>query len=176
MSSKDEDVEGHKWKGPLPKGWTDKSRKKFWDSLTSRAPKHKVSQCIKRMGGKVDNPGAFCASLADRVIPGWRQEAAKERRKKNAKFQRGLRSLRLASETLAQPLSTRRDYGEQKRVDPEKLVHSVLPGDDISKTATRSPWITRQEMQKLCPQCAVRMKKAGLKKVHVAVFKRMQAL
>jgi len=71
-----------KWEGPLPKGWTDESRKKFWDSLTSRAPKHKVTECIKRMDGKLSNPGAFCASLADRVIPGWREEAAKDRAKK----------------------------------------------------------------------------------------------
>jgi len=56
----------------MPKGWTDESRKKFWDNLTSRAPKHKVTQCIKEMEGKVGDPGAFCASLADRVDPGWR--------------------------------------------------------------------------------------------------------
>jgi len=56
-----------KWK-KMPKGWTDESRKKFWDSLTSRAPKHKVSQCMKKMEGKIDNPGAFCAALADRVL------------------------------------------------------------------------------------------------------------
>jgi hypothetical protein len=78
------DTGGHKWEGPLPKGWTDASRMKFWDSLTSAAPKHKVTECIKRMTGKVGNPGAFCASLADRSIPGWREEAAKERRKKKA--------------------------------------------------------------------------------------------
>ena len=71
-----------KWEGPLPKGWTDESRKKFWEDLTSRAPKHKVTECIKRMEGKVSNPGAFCASLADREIPGWRQEVAKEKAKK----------------------------------------------------------------------------------------------
>lgn len=78
----EKDPGGDKWK-KLPKGWTDASRKKFWDSLTSRAPKHKVSQCIKRMDGKVDDPGAFCAALADRVIgKSWRTEAAKERAKK----------------------------------------------------------------------------------------------
>ena len=68
-----------KWK-KMPKGWTDESRKKFWDSLTSRAPKHKVTQCIKQMKGKVDDPGAFCASLADSVNPGWRQEAQKDKK------------------------------------------------------------------------------------------------
>ena len=55
----------------MPKGWTDKSRKKFWDTLTGDV-KHKVTKCIKEMEGKIDNPGAFCASLADRVDPGWR--------------------------------------------------------------------------------------------------------
>lgn len=67
-----------KWE-TKPKGWTDESRKKFWETLTSAAPKHKVTECIKRMGKHMDDPGAFCASLADRVTPGWRQEAAKEK-------------------------------------------------------------------------------------------------
>ena len=61
-----------KWEGPLPKGWTADSRKKFWESLTSGAPKHKVTKCIKEMEGKVSDPGAFCASLADQETPGWR--------------------------------------------------------------------------------------------------------
>jgi len=29
--------------------------------------KHKVTKCIKDMEGKIDDPGAFCASLADKV-------------------------------------------------------------------------------------------------------------
>lgn len=62
-----------KWEN-LPKGWTEESRTKFWNSMTKRAPKHPVSACIRRMEGKMDNPGAFCASLADREIPGWRQK------------------------------------------------------------------------------------------------------
>ena len=53
-----------KWK-KMPKGWTDESRKKFWDSLVGDV-KHKVTKCIKQMDGKVDNPGAVCAALADR--------------------------------------------------------------------------------------------------------------
>lgn len=72
-----------KWK-KLPKGWTEESVKKFWDSLTDRAPKHPVSRCIREMDGKVSNPGAFCGGLADQMIPGWREEAAKERRDKKA--------------------------------------------------------------------------------------------
>ena len=54
-----------RWK-TMPKGWTDESRKKFWDSLTGDV-KHKVTKCIKRMEGNIDDPGAFCAALADRI-------------------------------------------------------------------------------------------------------------
>ena len=68
-----------KWE-KLPKGWTQESVEKFWGSLTGDR-KHKVTACIKKMDGKVDDPGAFCASLADRVEPGWRQkkDAAKKK-------------------------------------------------------------------------------------------------
>lgn len=52
--------------GKLPKGWTEDSVKKFWGSLTGDK-KHKITQCIKRMEGKIDNPGAFCGSLASKV-------------------------------------------------------------------------------------------------------------
>ena len=63
-----------KWQG-LPKGWTNASLKKFWESLTGDA-KHKVTKCIKQMTGKVDDPGAFCASARDRIegTTGWRGE------------------------------------------------------------------------------------------------------
>jgi hypothetical protein len=62
-----------KW-GKLPKGWTEKSVKEFWDSLTGDL-KHKVTACIKKMEGTdIDDPGAFCASLADKMEPGWRSE------------------------------------------------------------------------------------------------------
>lgn len=76
-----------KWK-KLPKGWTEESVKKFWKTLTDRAPKHPVSRCIREMDGKVDDPGGFCGGLADQMIPGWREEAAKERREKKASMQR----------------------------------------------------------------------------------------
>ena len=54
------------WKD-MPDGWDASSRKKFWESLTGNS-KHKVTACIKAMDGKVEDPGAFCASLADRVM------------------------------------------------------------------------------------------------------------
>lgn len=126
LGKKAEAPEGHKWKGPFPKGWTAESRKKFWNSLTSGAPKHKVTECIKKMKGKVGDPGAFCAALADREIPGWRTEAAKERRKKKA-----LEELRKIAATLNQPLRTRPDYGERRGdEDDEEPKHSKLPGVD----------------------------------------------
>ena len=54
-----------KWK-TLPKGWTDESVKKFWETMTGDV-KHKVTKCMKEMEGKVDDTGAFCGSLADKV-------------------------------------------------------------------------------------------------------------
>jgi hypothetical protein len=61
-----------KWQN-LPKGWTDESRKEFWETLVGDV-KHPVTKCIEKMEGKpgIDDPGAFCAALADRVDPGWR--------------------------------------------------------------------------------------------------------
>jgi hypothetical protein len=67
--------EAAKWKGPLPKGWDKGSRDKFWDSLVGDV-KHKVTKCMEQMKGKVDDEGAFCASLADRADPGWRSRAS----------------------------------------------------------------------------------------------------
>jgi len=228
------DVDGHKWK-KLPKGWTDESRKKFWNSLTSRAPKHKVTQCIKRMEGKVDNPGAFCASLADRVIPGWREEAAKERRKKKkahvakvltelekeydykpSEDGRGLLQFRYDYNQIPQkptkdrprsmipgkdqlgldpddplyrkrlaklrdplePLTEDKDRKGADEDDGEEKPHSQLPGADESLTMemdrkVASQWITRDEMKQLCPPCAVRMKKAGMTRVHVSVMRNL---
>ena len=57
----------------LPTGWSQKSLKKMWDTITGDR-KHKVTACIKKMTGKVDDPGAFCASLADKMEPGWRSK------------------------------------------------------------------------------------------------------
>jgi len=59
------------WMG-LPKGWTDESVAKFWESLTGDV-KHKVTKCMEKMKS-MDDPGAFCASLRDKVEgPGWRK-------------------------------------------------------------------------------------------------------
>jgi len=69
--------QAEKWES-MPKGWTNESREKFWGTLTGDN-KHKVTKCIKEMEGKggIDDPGAFCASLADRVMgSGWRKKKA----------------------------------------------------------------------------------------------------
>ena len=99
-----------KWK-KMPKGWTSESRKKFWDSLTGDV-KHKVTKCIERMDGKVDDPGAFCAALSDRVDPGWRSRKA---------FVAALNQI--ATDVL---LRSRYDYNEVSSERP----HSRLPGKD----------------------------------------------
>ena len=54
-----------KWED-MPKGWTEESRQKFWDSLTGDR-KHRITKCIKEMEGKVTDPGKFCGALASRV-------------------------------------------------------------------------------------------------------------
>jgi len=61
----------------LPKGWTQESVQKFWTSLTGEA-KHKVTKCIEKMQDKFDDPGAFCASLADQIegTTSWRGKKA----------------------------------------------------------------------------------------------------
>lgn len=54
-----------KWQN-LPKGWTEESLKKFWSSLTGDK-KHKITACMEKMKGKMDDPGAFCGGLASRL-------------------------------------------------------------------------------------------------------------
>lgn len=41
-------------------------KKKLWDSLTGGA-KHKITACMGKVEGHVDNPGAYCKSLGDEV-------------------------------------------------------------------------------------------------------------
>lgn len=50
-------------------GWdavTPKEKRNVWDSLT-RGSQHKISACMAKVEGHVDNPGAYCKSLADEV-------------------------------------------------------------------------------------------------------------
>lgn len=63
----------------MPKGWTGKSRDNYAASMAQSAD-HPVSSCIDKIGKNVDDPGAFCASLHDRVSgsTGWRGKGKSE--------------------------------------------------------------------------------------------------
>lgn len=65
---------GSKWK-KMPKGWKSKSRKSYHDSIGG------FDGCMKKMKKKMDEPGAFCASLKDRVKgKGWRKKKRKKKK------------------------------------------------------------------------------------------------
>lgn len=55
------DVVHMDWSGKSPK-----EKKAMWESLTGGA-KHKISACMNKVDGHVDDPGAFCKSLGDEV-------------------------------------------------------------------------------------------------------------
>jgi hypothetical protein len=57
----------------LPPGWTQDSVQSMWDSLVGDV-KHKITKCMEQMKGNVDDPGAFCGSLASQV--GYRAASA----------------------------------------------------------------------------------------------------
>ena len=69
----------------LPKGWTEDSLKSFWNSIGGEG-KHRVTACMKKMEGKIDDPGAFCASLADKFFPGWRSKESSTAQSVVARF------------------------------------------------------------------------------------------
>ena len=50
----------------LPKGWTQDSVQSMWDTMTGDV-KHKITKCMEKMDGKVDDTGAYCGSLAAQV-------------------------------------------------------------------------------------------------------------
>lgn len=67
---------GKKWK-KLPKGWDTESRKDYYESIGG------FDGCMEEMEGKMDDPGAFCASLKDRVKgKSWRKKKRKKKSKK----------------------------------------------------------------------------------------------
>ena len=83
-----------------PKGWTDKSVKKYSNTFTSKMKgdvksKDFFDKCVKKMQGKVDNPEGFCASLKDETYKstGWRgkgktpKEVSKDIKKKKFKLE-----------------------------------------------------------------------------------------
>lgn len=52
----------------MPVGWTEDSRRQFWNSLTSGSVPDRVQECIDKLAGTdITDPGAFCAALADRI-------------------------------------------------------------------------------------------------------------
>lgn len=53
----------------LPKGWTQKSVKKFAKSLAGKGAAEKgfFDKCVDKMKDKVDDPQAFCAAVKDEV-------------------------------------------------------------------------------------------------------------
>jgi hypothetical protein len=57
------EVDGERmgWEGVKPK-----EKKEMWESLTGGAT-HKITACMNKIDGHVDNPGAYCKSLADEV-------------------------------------------------------------------------------------------------------------
>jgi hypothetical protein len=60
--------EAEGWHG-LPKGWKEKSVKKFSKSLTGKKATQKgfFDKCVERMKSKMKNPQAFCAAAKDEV-------------------------------------------------------------------------------------------------------------
>lgn len=75
-------ITADKWK-KLPKGWTNDSLKKYWDTLVGDV-KHKVTKCIEKLEGDIEDAGAFCASLADKIEgTEWRKEPRKVKKAKD---------------------------------------------------------------------------------------------
>lgn len=71
-----------KWK-TMPEGWKSKSRKSFFKNLGDNT----VTECMERIEGHIDDPGAFCASLKDRVkkTTKWRKGNTDNLKKKKKK-------------------------------------------------------------------------------------------
>jgi hypothetical protein len=51
----------------LPKGWDASSRDKYAKSMSHENREGPVSTCMDKIKGHIDDPGAFCASLHDKV-------------------------------------------------------------------------------------------------------------
>ena len=79
LAKKRKKKKGKQWK-KMPKGWKSKSRKSYYESLVGKS-EHPVSKCMEEMKGNIDDPGAFCASLKDRVEgKGWRKKKKKKKK------------------------------------------------------------------------------------------------
>ena len=113
----------------LPKGWTQDSVEKFWGSLTGAA-KHKVTKCMEKMKGRFDDPGAFCASLADTVegSTDWRKKEASQRlasrwlnRRANATLPIVLQKYQVLKDKLEQTLSEMLALGKDADKEFDRL-------------------------------------------------------
>src|ERR1700748_2938569 len=73
--------EASKWK-KMPSGWKSKSRSNFFKNLADES----AGDCMKRIEDHIDDPGAFCASLKDRVkkTTKWRKGKPGNLKKKKA--------------------------------------------------------------------------------------------
>src|SRR5271155_589587 len=70
---------GSQWHD-MPKGWTSDSRDKYAASMAKENQEGPVATCMDKIGSHVSDPGAFCASLHDRVTgtTHWRKGGKKK--------------------------------------------------------------------------------------------------
>lgn len=65
-----------------PKGWKDKSIKKYYKTM-SEDSKHPFTTCVEKMKKHIDNPEAYCASIRDiaEETTHWRKPWKKSKKK-----------------------------------------------------------------------------------------------
>jgi len=68
----------------LPKGWTAKSFKKFYKTITSDDPDHPFSACVAKLKDKFDDPKRFCSKMLDTSFgtTKWRNKKIREQLEK----------------------------------------------------------------------------------------------
>jgi hypothetical protein len=73
------EAKGNKAWSSLPRGWTKKSVKKAFTTMT-KDRKRKIRTCVNKMKDKVSDPWAFCASMGR--VAGYKARRAKTKSKK----------------------------------------------------------------------------------------------
>lgn len=65
----------------LPKGWTVKSFKKFYKTITTEDPDHPFSACVAKLKDKFDDPKRFCSKMLDSFYgtTKWRNKKIREK-------------------------------------------------------------------------------------------------
>jgi hypothetical protein len=68
----------------LPKGWTAKSFKKFYNTITKDDPDHPFSACVAKLKDKFDSPERFCSKMLDQFFKTtkWRNKKVREKLEK----------------------------------------------------------------------------------------------